>query len=358
MSQATEERQMSQTTGVRDVAGQRWRVIRWGLALLLAFLAGWLSIRQVRWVVLDATLTHLHVPLLALALGTVLATTATKAVRWHALLRTCNTRASGLRSLRVLFIGQMGNSLLPARVGDVARAAMMGPQTEGGFTAVLGTIVVEKTLDAVIGLAVLVGLVLWTPLPSWLRQLFVILGVVTCVLLVVLALAATQRERAERVAQSLNRKAPASGQARVARMLSGLAMGLSLFRNPATACLALALSVGVWSLAALTNVVTLAALDIQAPGWSTWLVLVTGYVATFLPTVPAQVGVFEYACVLALTAAGVDAEPALAFGLILHLLVFLPPAVLGPISMGYEGLSWNRLKDARHQHLEQDSVHS
>jgi uncharacterized protein (TIRG00374 family) len=156
----------------------------------------------------------------------------------------------------------------------------------------------------------------------------------------------------------LNRKAPASGQARVARMLSGLAMGLSLFRNPAAACLALALSVGVWSLAALTNVVTLAALDIRAPGWSTWLILVTGYVATFLPTVPAQVGVFEYACVLALTAAGVDPEPALAFGLVLHLLVFLPPAVLGPISMGYEGLSWNRLKDARHQQLEQDSVHS
>jgi uncharacterized membrane protein YbhN (UPF0104 family) len=122
-------------------------------------------------------------------------------------------------------------------------------------------------------------------------------------------------------------------------MLSGLAMGLSLFRMPATACLALALSVGVWSLAALTNVVTLAALDIQAPGWSTWLILVTGYVATFLPTIPAQVGVFEYACVLALTSVGVDPEPALVFGLVLHLLVFLPPAVLGPISMGYEGLS-------------------
>jgi uncharacterized protein (TIRG00374 family) len=347
---------MSQATGVRDVSGQRWRVIRWGSALLLAVLAAWLSIRQVRWVVFDATLTHVHVPLLTLALGTVLATTTVKAVRWHVLLRTCGTRASATRSLRVLLIGQMGNSLLPGRVGELARAALIGPQTEGGFAAALGTIVVEKTLDAAMGLAVLVGLVLWVPLPSWLRQVLVVLGVVTCVLLVVLALAATQRDRAERIAHSLNRRASASGKARAARMLSGLAMGLSLFRNPATACLALALSVGVWSLAALTNVVTLAALDIQAPGWSTWLVLVTGYVATFLPTVPAQVGVFEYACVLALTAAGVDPEPALAFGLVLHLLVFLPPAVLGPISMGYEGLSWNRLKDAQDQHLEQDGV--
>jgi uncharacterized protein (TIRG00374 family) len=258
----------------------------------------------------------------------------------------------------VLLIGQMGNSLLPGRVGEVARAALIGPQTDGGFTAVLGTIVVEKTLDAVMGLAVLLGLVLWVPLPSWLSQAFVVLGIVTSVLLIVLSLAATQRERAERVAKGSNRSAPASGQARMARILSGLALGLSLFRRPATACLALALSVGVWSLAALTNVVTLAALDIHVPVWSTWLVLVTGYVATFLPTIPAQVGLFEYACVLALTSAGVDPEPALAFGLVLHLLVFVPPAVLGPISMGYEGLSWNRLKDAQHEHLEQDGVQS
>jgi uncharacterized protein (TIRG00374 family) len=263
-----------------------------------------------------------------------------------------------MRSLRVLIIGQMGNSWLPVRAGDVARAALVGPQTIGGFTAVLGTIVVEKTLDAVIGLAVLLGLVWWVPLPSWLRQVFVVLGIATCALLVFLAVAATQRERAERVAQSAMRGVSVSGQARVARWLSGFAMGLGLLRKPVAAGLALALSVGVWILAALTNVVTLAALDIQAPSWSTWLVLVTGYAATFLPTVPGQAGVFEYACVLALTSAGVDPEPALVFGLVLHLLVLLPPAVLGPICMGYEGLSWSRLKDAQHLQLEQDSVHS
>jgi hypothetical protein len=61
---------------------------------------------------------------------------------------------------------------------------------------------------------------------------------------------------------------------------------------------------------------------------------------------------------LALTAAGVDPEPALAFGLVLHLLVFLPSAVLGPTSMGYEGQGWNRLKDEQDQYLEQDGVHS
>jgi uncharacterized protein (TIRG00374 family) len=120
--------------------------------------------------------------------------------------------------------------------------------------------------------------------------------------------------------------------------------------------LALVWSAGVWGLAALTNVLLLAALGIDAPHWSTWLVLVVGYLANFLPTVPAQVGVFEYASVLALTVVGIDPEPALAFALLLHLLVYAPPAVLGPASMALEGASWAELRAARSKSLEQDHV--
>jgi uncharacterized membrane protein YbhN (UPF0104 family) len=81
-------------------------------------------------------------------------------------------------------------------------------------------------------------------------------------------------------------------------------------------------------------------------------VLVTGYAASFLPSLPAQVGVFEYACMLALTAAGVRQEEALAFGLVLHLLVHAPPAILGSLSMAVEGFSWGKLKETRHRYFE------
>jgi uncharacterized membrane protein YbhN (UPF0104 family) len=93
-------------------------------------------------------------------------------------------------------------------------------------------------------------------------------------------------------------------------------------------------------------------LGIQAPAWSSWLVLATGYVANFLPTAPAQIGIFEYACVLALSVAGVEREAALAFGLLLHLLVYGPPLILGPLSMALEGLDWAELR--RKRVLEQD----
>jgi uncharacterized protein (TIRG00374 family) len=333
-----------------------WRGLRWGLSLVLAAIAGWLSIRQVQWADLKAALAHPHWLLLVLALVTVLATTAAKAARWQVLLRQCNTRVPGTRVLRVLLIGQMGNSFLPARLGDLGRAVLLGPESSGGVAAVLGTVVVEKALDGVMGLLVLVGLALWTPLPAWLRQPMFAFSLVTGILLVLLILSAIRHEWGKRIVDPILRRLPPRAYQRAKNLLNSFGLGLGSIREPGAALLALAWSALVWGLAASTNVVALAALDIQAPGWSTWLVLVTGYVANFLPAVPAQVGIFEYACILALAAAGVGPEPALAFGLVLHLLVYGPPAVLGPVSMAVEGLSWNKLKQAQIESLERSGV--
>jgi uncharacterized protein (TIRG00374 family) len=347
---------MSWAIRIRGARNYLWAGVRWGLALLLAGLAGWLSMRQVHWATLRNALAQVDIPLLALALSTVLATTAAKAARWALLLRPCCSQIDGMRVLRVLLIGQMGNSFLPARLGDLARAALLSPQAAGGFFAVLGTILVEKTLDGMVGLCILAGLALWTPLPSWLRGPALALVVLTGTLLAVLLLAATRQRWIIGFYQRSSRWLPEGTRASIHRMLASLAMGLDLFKHPANALLALTWSAAVWGLAALTNLLLMAALDIDAPGWSTWLVLVTGYIANFLPTVPAQVGVFEYASVLALTVVGIAPEPALAFALLLHLLVYAPPAVLGPVSMAIEGASWAKLRAAGNKSLEQDRV--
>ena len=326
------------------------RYIRWAVALILAGLAVWLSVRQVRWPALLEVLRGARPALLGLALAAILATTAAKAGRWAILLRPCRPRSSFARLFRVLLIGQMANGFLP-RLGDVVRAVLFGPQSGGGAPAVFGTILVEKALDGALGLAVLLGLGLWMPLPAWLRRPLLGLSILTAGLLLLLFLAGRWRAW-----QVLIRRFPASLGRRLEPLVDALTLGMGLLRRPADAILALGLSALVWALSALTNVVVLQALDIQAPGWVAWLVVATGYAATFLPTVPAQVGVFEYAAVLSLEAGGVAPEPALAFALILHLLVQAPPAILGPLSMLAEGLDWGRLRAARQEYLEPNNA--
>ena len=136
---------MSWAIRIRGARNYLWAGARWGLALLLAGLAAWLSMRQVHWATLRDALAQVDIPLLALALLAVLATTAAKAARWRLLLRPCCKQIGRMRVLRVLLIGQMGNCFLPARLGDLARAVLLSSQAAGGFLAVLGTILVEKT---------------------------------------------------------------------------------------------------------------------------------------------------------------------------------------------------------------------
>ena len=116
-----------------------WQGARWGLAVLLAGIAAWFSIRKIHWLELGAVLAESNLLLLGVALATVLATTSAKAIRWFMLLQSCDARVSGMRALRILFIGQMGNIFLPARLGDVGRAVLAGPRTTGGIPAVVGT---------------------------------------------------------------------------------------------------------------------------------------------------------------------------------------------------------------------------
>lgn len=330
-------------------------------------MAAWLSVRQVQGAALLEVLQGVRLAPLGWALALILATTAAKAARWAILLRPVRPRTTPARLCRVLLIGQMANSFLP-RLGDVVRAVLLGPDAREGAPAVLGTILVEKALDGVLGLALLVGLGLWTPLPSWMRGPLLGLAVLTGALLLLLFIASLSLTSsggmgASRWAQSCGRawralagRLPRDLGGRFEGLVGAFAQGLGLLRAPADAALALGLSVVIWALSVLTNVVILEALEIDAPTWVAWLVVVTGYAATFLPTVPAQLGVFEYAAVLSLSAASVAPEPALAFALILHLLVQLPPATLGPLSMVVEGLDWGRLGATRQETPEPDDA--
>ena len=334
---------------------KKQKYARWVLALLLAGLAAWLSMRQVHWPQLVAVLTGANLGLVTLALLAVLATTAVKAIRWHVLLPSASPQIPLIQVLRVLLIGQMANTFLP-RLGDVLRTILLGPRAMGGIPAVLGTILVEKALDGVMGLLVLTGLALWTPLPVWLRAPLLGLVGLTSVLLLMVAWASVDRSRVDPLWRRLALRLPLPVRRRVEQLAASFLLGLGLFRTPSRAFVALVLSGTVWVLAMLTNVVALSALGIKAPFWSAWLVVVAAYAATFLPTVPAQIGVFEYAAVLSLQAAEVAPEPALAFALVLHLLVQGPPAVLGPIAMAIEGLNWEKLRAAQRHRMEGDGV--
>jgi len=326
-----------------------------GLRLILGTVVGLLllalALRGVNWSQVGSALAEANYPLLALALGTVLLTTLAKAGRWRLLFPEEYGQPRLSKLFSVLLIGQMVNALLPARLGEIARAYLIG-EIEGVDKALaLSTVIVEKALDALM-LLLLVALVFaFMPLPAWLGRSGILisglLAVAVGLLLVGVYRAQWIRNCSKGIPKSpllawmVRLRSPQVWRSRPSKMMSWIHR-FDLERRLGTITAGLtALSRGdadqrqkswavlVWALAALTNYVTILALGIRVPFLAALLLLAALHLGVVVPSSPGRVGVFHYICVLSLSLFSVDRSLAMSYGLVLHLIVFMPMITLG-----------------------------
>ena len=107
--------------------------------------------------------------LVALGLFSVLLTNGAKTERWRLLFHPRHRNLRWRSCFVAIMVGQMLNILVPWRVGELARAYMIG-ETEGESKAyALGTIVIEKLVDVVM-LGLVSSVLVWLlVLPDWFR---------------------------------------------------------------------------------------------------------------------------------------------------------------------------------------------
>ena len=103
------------------------RIIVPALGLVLSVLAGWLAVQGVDIARVSQLLGQLEPGFVVLAICVVVAELVVRALRWSLLLpRRASRRLPTRRLLPVLLIGYLGNTVLPARIGDAARAVIVG----------------------------------------------------------------------------------------------------------------------------------------------------------------------------------------------------------------------------------------
>jgi uncharacterized protein (TIRG00374 family) len=322
--------------------GVRWTYLGVGLALGVLLLV--LAIRGVDASALRRSLTGADPWWVALGLLAVAATLAAKVVRWRLLFYPSHEglRLSTLAS--ALLIGQTINLLLPARLGELARAYLVAQENRRSALSVLGTIVVEKTVDG-LALLLLVGvLLLLMPVPPWLRLSGGLAALMTGALLAMVLLLTGARRRVVRASDRLGRILPLLKRLRLGERVSSLGDGLGSLQARGVQVSILVWTAAIWVLAGLTNYFVLLALRIEVPLLlASVLVLTVVHLGLVVPTSPARIGVFHYLCLLALSLLGVEESAALAFGLVLHGLVVLPVLAVGLVCLWRENLSLYRL---------------
>jgi glycosyltransferase 2 family protein len=268
-----------------------------------------------------------------------------KAVRWGVLFHTRRS-ASWPRLFSILSIGLVINAFAPARMGELVRAYLAGEAQEDSKTFALGTIGVEKILDLLVLVLSLALLFSQIALPSWLVAPSRATAATLAAAVLILIVLEWKNERAFRGIMWAHRFIPSVPRDWLARQARQGLASLGVIRKPGVILRLLAWSVVIWVTGLATNLIVARAMGLSVSAWASVLLLVVLQVGVSVPSSPGKIGVFHYLTVLTLTVFGVPKDAALGYAVILHLVVYLPIALVGAACLWHERTTWQRMMHA------------
>lgn len=311
-----------------------------GVALSALFL--YLALRRVPYADIAAALTNVQIGYIGLALLSVAVNTTGKGARWVVLMGPAGRKVPFSKTLAALLVGQMLNNLIPARIGDLSRAYIVGRLGPGGLF-VLGTIVLEKLIDMLAFALLFAFLLLAMPLPTWIGRSASVTAAVACLLLLLCVLLARHLDRVSRRLERVVGYLPERVQAPLAYIVRAGLSSLASLRHRPDGLKLILWSAVVWGTAVLNNYLILLAFGLRLPVTASILLIVLLQAGITLPSAPGTIGIFEYLSVLALGLFKIDAATAFSYGVLLHSVVMIPSTLLGLLFFWYMGLSRARI---------------
>jgi glycosyltransferase 2 family protein len=312
---------------VDERPGVSARSLLLGLAVGVPISAGLLYIatRNVGWELVRASLREAHwLPLLA-AVAAFAGVYAIQSARWRWIARR-EAPLSELVYLRLVVAGIGANNVLPGRPGDLLRAHWLHRRSGVRGSRALGTVIVDRSCDVFVLLAMLVATYPFTPHRPWIEHLLVASLAVTGVIAAGLVATRVYVGHRARDGRTLPLRVRMSWPG---RQLSGFIRATAAIVRGSDMAVALGLSVAAWLTWAAAAWLVADALGFHLNLWQT--VFVTGLVnlGTAVPSSPGFVGTYQWLCVSALGLFGVGASEAFAYSLLLQAAWFVPTTVVG-----------------------------
>ncbi len=267
---------------------------------------------------------------LAAATATYAVVTAIRGWRWHAILRHAQIAHRGSDAGALVAVGYMGNTVLPARGGEILRVILMAQRSDANKREILGSIVSERLLDAAVLLVLFATMTFAGAAPSGLGNRLALACLIGAAALIAAAWATLRIRRSGRLDRVASAIRPFLRASRP--LASSTGFGLLVVTG-----VLWGLEVAVfWLVGQAVNIdVTLVE--------GAFLVVLTSFVMS-IPAAPGYVGTFDAALLFGLTGYGVVGGQALAFALLWRFVLFVPITVLGLILLfvRYGGFSANR----------------
>ena len=264
-----------------------------------------------------------------------------RTLRWIELYYPLQKGLRQWRMLGIVLIAQMLNIVVPWRIGELARIYLAGEIEKRSRTQTLATLGVEKIFDTEMLVLILLGIPVFMTLPSWLEQPREGLIGLTLALFAAAFVLLVFREPLLRWLTRI--RLPWGGKSLDAFAQKAL-LSLDVLKRWDVHLLLQAQSVVIWSIGALINYFVLLALNLQLPAVSAFLLLAVLQVGGLVPSSPGKVGVFQLLCILTLSLFAIDKSIGLTYGILLYLVAYGPPVILGVFFLWWNGVNLRRVE--------------
>lgn len=255
-----------------------------------------------------------------------------RAIRTKVMLPMLNFK----QALGGIFLGYAANNILPARLGELVRAQVIGQHSNISRSTTLSNIFVERVLD---GVAIVI-LLFWgsfgLTLPPWANRLkYVGLAIFSIAIFVII------------LVNILNSKFDIKFPDNfLGKFISNFLEGFRLsMKTPSKFLLAVFLSILTWTIEAVMFYYGFKIFNIEPLSFHlACFVLGTVNLAALVPSSPGAIGVFEGTAIMTLNIFNIQTPLALAYGSVVHACQLIPIIIIGLCFMKYFGLKTLKVK--------------
>ena len=307
------------------------------LSICLAIFFLFLAVRGIDWNEVEHTLLHVQVIYLFFGFCIFSISLLLRSLRWRTLL---SARISVPPNIMfwTTAIGYLGNTVLPARAGEVIRSVVLGNKAGVSKSFVFATALTERVLDACV--LVVTAVLLLPALGHLPEQLKTFLWIITPLSLLAFGLVAFAPALWQLFAANMARAfalvnvhLPEKTMAKIFAVAEQYSLGAAAFVHPLRAMVFFFFTASIWILDGCGAVIMAYSmgLTIQLP--QAILFLIALALASALPSTPGYVGLYQITAVTILPGFGFTRSLALAYIFIMQFVNVMSVLIWGLIGL-------------------------
>lgn len=292
---------------------------------------------------------NIHIPYFIISLILSVLIIALRGLRWECFI-PLEKNIKKRTIVMAAYIGYMGNNILPAKLGEVARAYILGVKENVSKSALIASVVTERLFDVITGGIILTVSVIFIPnLPKTVTYASIALFILSIIGFLVLIFLVWQREFAHKVFHKVFSILPKNIGSKLIEFSCNFIDGIG-FKNDSKHIFLIFFYTALYLIGQILTIgFLLTAFNIKADPITALFIFAIGGFGFAVPSAPSGIGPFEWAIIFGLSLIGVDKTIAAPYALVYHIMGIVPIVIIGFIFLFMLGIDLKSATSANAQ---------